>query len=105
MLPSVAMQGGGDPGAIFRAQRVASALSEEDERRIRLLLAESGERDSLGYFATRRDKAVLFSPSGKAAVTYRVVGGVCLASGDPLGTDTHRYDATPPTTDDGGDDA
>lgn len=70
---------------LFRAQRVASALSEEDERRIRLLLAESGERDSLGYFATRRDKAVLFSPSGKAAVTYRVVGGVCLASGDPLG--------------------
>jgi lysyl-tRNA synthetase class 2 len=70
---------------LFRAQRVASALSEEDERRIRLLLAESGERDSLGYFATRRDKAVLFSPSGKAAITYRVVGGVCLASGDPLG--------------------
>lgn len=70
---------------LFRAQRVASALSEEDERRVRLLLAESGERDSLGYFATRRDKAVLFSPSGKAALTYRVVGGVCLASGDPLG--------------------
>ena len=24
-------------------------------------------------------------PSGRAAVTYRVVGGVCLASGDPIG--------------------
>src|SRR5262249_35213366 len=42
-------------------------------------------RDSLGYFATRRDKAVIFSPSGKAAVTYRVVNGVALASGDPIG--------------------
>ena len=70
---------------LLRAQRVASRLSPEDERRIRLLLAESGERDSLGYFATRRDKSALFSPGGKAAITYRVVAGVCLASGDPLG--------------------
>ena len=47
--------------------------------------ARYGEQDSLGYFATRRDKAVVFSPSGKAAVTYRVEAGVCLASGDPVG--------------------
>ena len=43
------------------------------------LVLGDGERDSLGYFATRRDKAVVFSPSGKAAVTYRVVSGVMLA--------------------------
>ena len=42
-------------------------------------------RDSLGYFATRRDKAAVFSPTGKSAVTYRVVAGVSLASGDPIG--------------------
>jgi lysyl-tRNA synthetase class 2 len=42
-------------------------------------------RDSLGYFALRRDKSVIFSPSGKAAIAYRVVGGVSLASGDPIG--------------------
>ncbi|MGW2221847.1 phosphatidylglycerol lysyltransferase domain-containing protein, partial [Nonomuraea sp. NPDC001684] len=41
--------------------------------------------DSLGYFALRRDKSVIFSPSGKAAVAYRVVSGVMLASGDPIG--------------------
>ena len=46
---------------------------------------EYGERDSLGYFATRRDKSAVFSPSGKAAITYRVVNGVSLASGDPIG--------------------
>ncbi len=40
--------------------------------------------DSLGYFALRRDKAVMWSPSGKAAIAYRVVG-VTLASGDPIG--------------------
>lgn len=70
---------------LFRSQRVASALGTDEEARIRELLAEQGERDSLGYFATRRDKAVVFSPTGKAAITYRVVAGVCLASGDPIG--------------------
>ncbi|GAA1817776.1 bifunctional lysylphosphatidylglycerol synthetase/lysine--tRNA ligase LysX [Planosporangium flavigriseum] len=70
---------------LFRSQLAAAALAPAEERKVRALLAESGERDSLGYFATRRDKSVIFSPTGKAAITYRVVGGVCLASGDPLG--------------------
>ncbi|MBB5157703.1 bifunctional lysylphosphatidylglycerol synthetase/lysine--tRNA ligase LysX [Saccharopolyspora phatthalungensis] len=70
---------------LLRAQRLAAALRPADEQQVRRLLTDHGERDSLGYFATRRDKAVLFSDSGKAAITYRVVTGVCLASGDPLG--------------------
>jgi lysyl-tRNA synthetase class 2 len=70
---------------LFRAQRAAAVLTPADEARIRTLLATSGERDSLGYFATRRDKAVIFSPGGRAAVTYRVVAGVSVASGDPIG--------------------
>jgi lysyl-tRNA synthetase class 2 len=44
-----------------------------------------GPQDSLAYFALRPDKSVVFSPSEKAAVTYRVLAGVALASGDPLG--------------------
>ncbi|MGA5566437.1 phosphatidylglycerol lysyltransferase domain-containing protein [Streptomyces platensis] len=71
--------------AAFRSVRSTEALTADDEERLRALLARHGDRDSLGYFALRRDKSVLFSPSGKAAVTYRVVGGVSLASGDPLG--------------------
>ncbi|MFF7233769.1 phosphatidylglycerol lysyltransferase domain-containing protein [Streptomyces sioyaensis] len=71
--------------AAFRSVRRTEALTADDEERLRGLLARHGDRDSLGYFALRRDKSVLFSPSGKAAVTYRVVGGVSLASGDPLG--------------------
>ncbi|MEU0005278.1 bifunctional lysylphosphatidylglycerol synthetase/lysine--tRNA ligase LysX [Streptomyces sp. NPDC006314] len=70
---------------LFRSQRLEAALHGDEEARIRALLAAYGERDSLGYFATRRDKAVVFSPSGKAAVTYRVEAGVCLAGGDPVG--------------------
>jgi lysyl-tRNA synthetase class 2 len=69
----------------FRPEHPAARLTEEDEARLRALLDKHGRRDSLGHFALRRDKAVVFSPSGKAAVTYRVVSGVMLASGDPIG--------------------
>ncbi len=70
---------------LFRSQRLEAALHGDEEQRIRALLAAYGEQDSLGYFATRRDRAAVFSPSGKAAVTYRVEAGVCLVGGDPVG--------------------
>ena len=70
---------------LFRSQRSTNALTGSDESALRGLLDKWGADDSLGYFATRRDKAVVFAPSGKAAVTYRVEVGVCLASGDPIG--------------------
>ncbi|MFJ1751013.1 phosphatidylglycerol lysyltransferase domain-containing protein [Streptomyces sp. NPDC088116] len=69
----------------FRPEHPAARLTEDDEQRLRALLALHGRRDSLGHFALRRDKGVVFSPSGKAAVCYRVVSGVMLASGDPIG--------------------
>ncbi|WP_157436564.1 phosphatidylglycerol lysyltransferase domain-containing protein [Actinospica robiniae] len=71
--------------ALFRSPRGQVRRSEQDEERLRELLAREPEPDSLGYFALRRDKSVIFSPSGKAAIAYRAVGGVSLASGDPLG--------------------
>ncbi len=70
---------------LLRSQNAAAVLSSADEAAVRALLDRSGDDDSLGYFATRRDKAVVFSRTAKAAVTYRVVLGVCLASGDPIG--------------------
>ncbi|QKW07272.1 DUF2156 domain-containing protein [Streptomyces sp. NA04227] len=69
----------------FRPEHPVARLSADDEERLRGLLARHGSRDSLGRFALRRDKAVVFSPSGKSAVCYRVVSGVMLASGDPIG--------------------
>jgi len=71
--------------AAFRSRRAVDALTEDDERALRALLDKNGDRDSLGYFALRREKSVVWSPTGKAAVAYRVVGGVSLASGDPIG--------------------
>ncbi|MDT5092081.1 MAG: lysyl-tRNA synthetase, class [Mycobacterium sp.] len=70
---------------LFMSQRAENALTGEDESAIRGLLEVYGKNDSLGYFATRRDKAVVFADSGRAAITYRVEVGVCLASGDPIG--------------------
>ena len=70
---------------LFQSQRAENALTGEDESAIRGLLELCGKNDSLGYFATRRDKAVVFAPNGRAAITYRVEVGVCLASGDPVG--------------------
>ncbi|WP_432085103.1 phosphatidylglycerol lysyltransferase domain-containing protein [Streptomyces sp. bgisy095] len=69
----------------FRPEHPAARLTDDDETRLRALLDRHGGRDSLGHFALRRDKGVVFSPSGKAAVCYRVVSGVMLASGDPIG--------------------
>lgn len=70
---------------LLRSQRAANAMTGLDESAIRGLLQRSDVEDSLGYFATRRDRAVVFAPSGKAAITYRVELGVCLAGGDPIG--------------------
>ncbi|MFZ1177167.1 MAG: bifunctional lysylphosphatidylglycerol synthetase/lysine--tRNA ligase LysX [Mycobacterium sp.] len=70
---------------LFQSQRAENALTGEDESAIRGLLELYGNNDSLGYFATRRDKSVVFAQSGRAAITYRVEVGVCLASGDPIG--------------------
>ena len=61
------------------------ALREEERRRVQDLLGRWGDIDSLSYFALRDDRSVIFSPTGKAAVTYRVVGTVSLAAGDPIG--------------------
>ncbi|MEV8224820.1 phosphatidylglycerol lysyltransferase domain-containing protein [Streptomyces sp. NPDC079167] len=71
--------------AAFRARRAVDPLTEDDGARLRSLLDVHAERDSLSYFSLRRDKSVVWSPTGKAAVAYRVVGGVSLASGDPIG--------------------
>ncbi|MFJ1932543.1 phosphatidylglycerol lysyltransferase domain-containing protein [Kitasatospora sp. NPDC088160] len=69
----------------LRPEKPLAELSADDEARVRELLERHGARDSLGYFALRRDKSVLFSPTGKAAIAYRVESGVMLASGDPIG--------------------
>ena len=69
----------------LRPAEPRARLGGADAGRVRELLDQHGDRDSLGYFALRDDKSVIWSPTGKACICYRVVSGVMLASGDPIG--------------------
>ena len=63
----------------LRSARAKGYLTSQDELDVRRLLLHAGDRDSLGYFATRRDKSVVFDPDRSAAVTHRVLASVSLA--------------------------
>ncbi len=69
----------------LRPARQATRMGQSDKAHIRELLGRYGEQDSLGYFALRNDKSIIWSQSGKACIGYRVLSGVMLASGDPIG--------------------
>jgi len=69
----------------LRPAEPAARLGEQDGSRIRDLLAKYGQRDSLGYFTLRNDKSIIWSPTAKSCIGYRVVSGVMLAGGDPIG--------------------
>ncbi|MCU0282861.1 MAG: bifunctional lysylphosphatidylglycerol synthetase/lysine--tRNA ligase LysX [Candidatus Nanopelagicales bacterium] len=81
---------------LFRAPTFTRTSDAADEARIRTLLRDFGDEDSLGYFATRRDKAVVWDvedvAGARAGISYSVFGSVCLASGNPLG-DPARWGA------------
>ena len=81
---------------LFRAPKDTRTLEVADEAQVRTLLRDFGDLDSLGYFATRRDKSVVWdtdsATNARAGVSYRVIGSVSLASGNPLG-DPDRWPA------------
>jgi lysyl-tRNA synthetase class 2 len=58
-----------------------------EERRVARGLVAAYGRDSLSYFSLRRDKSWFFSPSRRSFLAYRVVAGIALVSGDPIGDD------------------
>lgn len=70
---------------LLRSERGRRTWTGVHEVQLRSLLADYGSQDSLGYFATRRDKDILFTEDGTAAISYGLRGSVCLASGDPIG--------------------
>lgn len=78
---------------LFRPRKDTRTLTVEDEARVRALLRDFGDHDSLGYFATRRDKAIVWDTgdpaTARAGVSYRAVGSVSLASGNPVGDPEH----------------
>jgi len=65
-----------------------AAATEPDHDRLRELLRRYGAADSLGYFALRADKSLIWAPNRAAVIAYRVVNGVSLAAGDPIGPES-----------------
>ena len=69
----------------FRRVAPLPKQTSSETELIKELIKHDSEQDSLGYFATRSDKSVIWSDNKKAGIAYRVENGVMLASGDPFG--------------------
>jgi lysyl-tRNA synthetase class 2 len=54
-------------------------------RRLALELVRAWGTDTLAPFVLRRDKDYFFTPDERAFLAYRVVHGVAIVSGDPIG--------------------
>jgi lysyl-tRNA synthetase class 2 len=58
---------------------------EASERSAVGALVAHSDADSLAPFATRADKAYVFSPDRRAVIGFRVILGTALVGGDPVG--------------------
>ena len=68
----------------YRLRRGAHELTA-----VRRLVASFGA-DTLAPFALRSDKSYFFAPDESAFLAYRVVGGVAIVAGDPIGRTNAR---------------
>jgi lysyl-tRNA synthetase class 2 len=55
------------------------------QRAILRAMVSHPDSETLAPFALRYDKSYVFSPDGRAAVSYRVLAGMAVAGGDPVG--------------------
>jgi lysyl-tRNA synthetase class 2 len=73
----------------LRPRREVARQTFADRADARRLVERYGDR-SLDYFTLRRDKSYFFSPARDAVLAYRVINGVALIAGDPVGN-PHAY--------------
>jgi lysyl-tRNA synthetase class 2 len=60
-------------------------VQQERERTLARALIRTWGADTLAPFVLRADKSYFFTPDETAFLAYRVVGGVVIVSGDPIG--------------------
>jgi lysyl-tRNA synthetase, class II len=65
-------------------------LRERGEQELAQALVKTWGADTLAPFALRADKSYFFSPDRAAFLAYRVVGGVAIVAGDPIGPQAAR---------------
>jgi lysylphosphatidylglycerol synthetase-like protein (DUF2156 family) len=68
----------------LRPLALAARQTPPERRHAERLVREHGH-DSLAFFSLRRDKSYFFSPTGRSFLSYRVVNGCALVTGDPIG--------------------
>ena len=66
------------------------AAPEEVARAIEILRAGGGRAEPEAWLAALGDKALMFSPSGRSFLTYRVIGRRWIAMGEPAGAVEER---------------
>jgi lysyl-tRNA synthetase, class II len=64
---------------------------EQREREVAAALVQAWGVDTLAPFVLRADKSYFFAADEEAFLAYRVVGGVAIVSGDPIGP-PERFD-------------
>mgnify|MGYP000544172724 CR=1 FL=1 len=72
-------------GRVLRPVDIRVRQSKEARIALKNLLSKYPSHDSLGYFALRDDKSLIWASNNKAVIAYSVKQGVMIASGDPLG--------------------
>ena len=77
---------------LLRSVNAPQSSVQEHMATRRILLSPPSE-DSLGYFATNDDRSLVLTENGKAGISYRVIDGVCIAAGNPLGDPQHWPEA------------
>lgn len=67
-------------------------VQEARERELARSLVRAWGTDTLAPFVLRADKAYFFTPDEQAFLAYRVVAGVAIVSGDPVGPNERLRD-------------
>lgn len=82
-------------GALYTLMRSvkAPAPHADEQMHVRKLLLSPPNDDSLGYFATSDNRLLHACTHGQAGVSYRVIDGVAIAAGNPLGAPEHWAEA------------
>jgi len=88
LLPGLALASGLALIAVLATLSAAAPPpdpADSDERAVMRSLIAHRDSGSLAPFALRYDKSYLFDPAGRAAVGYRVLAGMAIVGGDPIG--------------------
>jgi lysyl-tRNA synthetase class 2 len=86
--PSVFALGLAGAAALLAAWLAPWRFRVDDDERLRLRAREivaAWGSDTLAPFVLRADKSYFFGAGARSLVAYRVIGGVAIVSGDPLG--------------------